>query len=890
MKHRSVSAALTFVPQSVSVSAAQLQASLAPRKEYVLNAADYNLDAPVTVPPGARLVPVPGTRLVIQEHFGRAKAALSFEHDSSLAPGACFWDRSITAETALPDPESAGDVYGPAIGLPYDMSERVRIEGVDLGNVYRGIRTQGSNYVIRDVTGMPCAVGIEADVCGNTARIDTVRFNDPWYPSGSAIDTFIHAHRVGVRVGRMDGGMLSQVFMLGGRKGFHLGRSWHPEWGQTGSAGRLIDCHADGCYYGAWVETGPGFWQGSLTLSGWSGWTFVGGELGTTGGTALVIDGPDDANTETVVTLLGTSFISAETGAMNPDYLWPMIDHRAGRLIMAGVRYRMWKGVNPDFPDFGLLTGRPVFLRAARGEVRMDSACEIQGVSGQPSVMLGSGLRYHSIACKLEEPPVPFDPDVPPPEPPPLPPPEPPPEPEPEPQPPPNGAITVTVGPGGDVAEPHQIPFDKMGPGSVARVLYRSAPYHSKLHLWGEVALEGVPGPGGELPVFDAADGIESPHALYYSSSIDKQGIITVAPRQGGGPCRKVSIRNLEFRGARAWWDDRPDLQAVSKWFINAAGVQVWYFKGCAGIAVYGSEDVTVENCRITDCENGIFAFPTAAGTLTRRLKILGNHIEGNGVPKSDRQHNLYISGIDTLVELNRFGGIVDWSAGANLKDRSAGFTYRYNYMEGGNRLLDLVDPEDVIEMMDEPTWGQDHVYGNVFLLPMWLAEAGLMHYGFDGHWDRCRPLMRFFHNTVVDTGNKEDEQWKVVFFRLDLDSQQVLCANNIFHSHSPDPAKMVSDLYWTSGAASAKLELNGDWSPEWIQSGPGSVTGSGIQGTDPGFINNGMNWALQVGSPCRGVAGPLPSWAKPVEFAWVPVAETWEPRASLADLGAVGG
>ena len=57
--------------------------------------------------------------------------------------------------------------------------------------------------------------------------------------------------------------------------------------------------------------------------------------------------------------------------------------------------------------------------------------------------------------------------------------------------------------------------------------------------------------------------------------------------------------------------------------------------------------------------------------------------------------HNSYTAAIGITFEYNRYGPLLAGAGGNNLKDRSAGMVARYNWIEGGNRQLDLVDAED---------------------------------------------------------------------------------------------------------------------------------------------------------------------------------------------------
>ena len=72
-----------------------------------------------------------------------------------------------------------------------------------------------------------------------------------------------------------------------------------------------------------------------------------------------------------------------------------------------------------------------------------------------------------------------------------------------------------------------------------------------------------------------------------------------------------------------------------------------------------------------------------------------GCHIFDNGIERSGLEHNVYTAGIGMVFQNNRFGPLRAGCPGNNFKDRSAGLVFRYNWVEGGNKGLDLVDAQD---------------------------------------------------------------------------------------------------------------------------------------------------------------------------------------------------
>ena len=100
----------------------------------------------------------------------------------------------------------------------------------------------------------------------------------------------------------------------------------------------------------------------------------------------------------------------------------------------------------------------------------------------------------------------------------------------------------------------------------------------------------------------------------------------------------------------------------------------------------------------------------------TQRIRISNNWIYDNGNVDSIYEHNSYTAAIDIVFEGNHYGPLRTDCLGNNLKDRSAGLVVRYNWIESGNRQLDLVDASGSGQLWLEPEYGATFVYGNVLV------------------------------------------------------------------------------------------------------------------------------------------------------------------------------
>src|SRR5262249_49403370 len=137
--------------------------------------------------------------------------------------------------------------------------------------------------------------------------------------------------------------------------------------------------------------------------------------------------------------------------------------------------------------------------------------------------------------------------------------------------------------------------------------------------------------------------------------------------------------------------------------------------------------------------------------TLSRDILVEGNDIHGNGNAGSDRQHNVYTEAASIVFQYNHLGALRPGALGSGIKDRSAGTVIRYNWIAGGARLLDLVDPEDSPHLMvKQPNFHQTYVYGNIFVDRQ--QSGTLIHYGGDSGVtsDYRKGTLHFYNNTVV--------------------------------------------------------------------------------------------------------------------------------------------
>jgi hypothetical protein len=449
---------------------------------------------------------------------------------------------------------------------------------------------------------------------------------------------------------------------------------------------------------------------------------------------------------------------------------------------------------------------------------------------------------------------------------------------------------TYAIGPGTHYPALHDFNWHSLAPGDTVEVYYQPQPYQDKVQLANSgtadapIRVVGIPDPWGNLPRLNAAGAVESADSSYFSSQMATEGVFTVVPSKWNTSVEYVEIEGFEIYNANR-----------ENYFFNTQGQKIYWNSGAAAVAFYNARNVTVSACVIHDNENGLFGKSdgSVAGTL-RNIVINANTVFNNGRAGEDHYHNAYLEGIDTVYQFNTFGPPVAGSAGNNVKDRSAGLVFRYNVVEGGVRLMDLVDPDDGAPLITQvPSFGKTYVYGNVFINPLWGGAASMIHFGYDADPANAQRQLYFFYNTVVNMNDQTaGGRWYTYVFNVDGPAQSVYAADNIFHSYCPNPDHWSGDFYFM--ANNGNLQLQSNWAPSWAQPGSvNSLTGwdTMLTGTAPGFVNvNAGDYRLTTGSPCRRAAHALPRELAgfPVDYQYDPRFGAWQVRDSANNLGAI--
>ncbi len=192
---------------------------------------------------------------------------------------------------------------------------------------------------------------------------------------------------------------------------------------------------------------------------------------------------------------------------------------------------------------------------------------------------------------------------------------------------------------------------------------------------------------------------------------------------------RYITIENLEIRGARPPYSFTAPNGTAQNYIANAA-VDICG-KGRA------HHDSQLHSARQRQWSvRGLVCPPVPS----RDFLVEANYIYDNGNSGSSQEHNDYSSAIGMVFQYNRFGPLKAGSSGNNLKDRSAGLVVRYNWIQGGNRQLDLVDAADNGPIESDPSYHSTFVYGNILIEPAGDGNQQMVHYGGDSANHRWLP------------------------------------------------------------------------------------------------------------------------------------------------------
>ncbi len=438
-------------------------------------------------------------------------------------------------------------------------------------------------------------------------------------------------------------------------------------------------------------------------------------------------------------------------------------------------------------------------------------------------------------------------------------------------------ATEYPVGPGHAYETPSDVPWESLLPGDTVLIHWRDAPYADKWVLGRSgtpsqpITVRGVPGPGGQLPVIDG-NGARTRRQLDYSGETRAVIKIGYSNVPADSMPSYIIIENLDIRGARTWHTFSDDGGSPAQYDENAAAV--WIEKG---------EHIVLRRNWLHDSGNGLFV--SSGDHTSRAILVEGNEIFDNGYPGSFHEHNVYTEALDITFQFNHLGRLRAGSEGNNLKDRSGGLVVRYNWIEGGNRQLDLVDSHTP-DITGSPSYGETFVYGNVLVEEDGDFNRQIVMYGGDsGDYGTYRKgVLNFYNNTVVSYRGD-----RTTLFFVPTNDESLDIRNNLFYAAAGGETLSIAD---TSG----RLDLANNWFQPGFQTTFSTLEGlvngilESIVSAAPGFVDGAArDFGLGAGSSARDAGGSVPAAARhPVLFQYVPHGGS-APRPSdgIIDIGA---
>jgi type IX secretion system substrate protein len=441
-------------------------------------------------------------------------------------------------------------------------------------------------------------------------------------------------------------------------------------------------------------------------------------------------------------------------------------------------------------------------------------------------------------------------------------------------------ATDYHVGPNQTLTTISEVPWATLNAGDRVYIHWRSASYKEKWVInrqgtaTNRIEIIGVDGPQGQQPVIDGNGAVTVNGVNFWN---EKRGVIKIGGSNtpADGLPAYITIENLEIRSGR------PPYQ-----FTNDSNQTETYANNAAAIYVEKAANLIIRNCTLRDSGNGLFI--GANGGQTKNILIEKNYIYDNGIVGRIYEHNTYTAAINITYQFNHFGPLRAGADGNNLKDRSAGLVVRYNWIESGNRQLDLVDAEDSQVLVNDPSYITTHVYGNVLIEPDGAGNSQMVHYGGDSGTtaDYRKGILYFYNNTVISTrtGN-------TTLIRLSTNEETAQVFNNVIYTS-------------TSGNRFAMISGNGTFNMHhnWLKTGwrdchctsNGVVNdqGNNLTGSDPLFEDfSNQIFKLQDNSPLidKGYAIPaalLPDHNLSFEYLKHQDSETRLVAGSL-DIGA---
>jgi parallel beta-helix repeat protein len=361
------------------------------------------------------------------------------------------------------------------------------------------------------------------------------------------------------------------------------------------------------------------------------------------------------------------------------------------------------------------------------------------------------------------------------------------------------------------------VPLESLMAGDTVRIFWRDKPYREKLMISGKgtanspIRVCGVPGPAGQLPVIDGQDATTRPQLEFPYDGHQVRGLVIIGHAHGapwGDTPSYIVLEGLEVRNA-----------APPYTFTDRSGKTAAYSAIATGIFVERANHVTIRGCTVTANNNGIFVGTgTDETTMTRDVLIEHNYVHDNGSLADYYEHNVYNEASGVVYQYNRFGPPRGGKAGVlgtNIKERSAGVVIRYNWIEDGAHILDIVDAQEARDVTRPmPSFHATYVYGNVIIRGT-TPSGTMIHYGGDSGTlgDYRKGTLFFYNNTVIVRNDSYPAYTRTGVFELTTNDEQLDSRDNVYFSTAvPDELRAVGLLGSRDNVSSGVATFAGDW------------------------------------------------------------------------------
>ena len=431
-----------------------------------------------------------------------------------------------------------------------------------------------------------------------------------------------------------------------------------------------------------------------------------------------------------------------------------------------------------------------------------------------------------------------------------------------------------TVGPGQEYDDPSEVPWESLEGSTLVQIHWRSAPYRTKWVI-NTVATAEAPlvvvgiADDGRRPVISGENAVTRRELNYWNEvrSVVKVGGSNL-PTDDVIPAHIV-IQGLEIRSARPAYTFTDDNGQAATYALNAAAIHVEV-----------GEDIRIIDCVLHDAGNGLFSGHGSGDLLIRACHLYDNGIEesDHGTIQAGLHHNSYTESAGIVFEYNHYGPLRDGALGNNLKDRSAGTVVRYNWIEGGNRQLDLVQTS-YADIDSHPAYDETFVYGNILVEPEDAGNRQILHYGGDGGYDPYyrEGTLYFYHNTVISFASAG-----ATLMRLATNAASADVRNNLLFGVD-NGAMAILD-------STGQVQLTNNWLPNrWretfdgaLDPGAAIVAVDNTEGGDPGFMDvAGGDYRLTARAAAADCGGAIAPAAVSAEGA---VAWQYQPHQSRGE------